>query len=359
MAETADEEFFVDLVFEGGGVKGIGLAGAFSVLEEQGYKPQNLAGTSAGAITAALIAAGYSSMELKEIVFGLDFRQFEDPDWQDRIPFVGKGLSVLMEQGVYKGDEFLAWIRELLAAKGVHTFADLKTEWTDPKYSSRLQVIASDTTARQLLILPRDAAHLGFVPDELEVAFAVRMSMSIPIFFKPVRVPNPQSNDEHVIVDGGMLSNFPVWLFDCEDEETPDWPTFGLLLVEPDPEVPISERIPRPEPAPRGVRGLVDLLSSMIHTLMEAHDRLYLEQAQYARTIPIPTLGIHTTEFDLRRERARALYDSGRQAAEAFLASWNFQAYIDAFRSGKSHPRRAAISDTFERAETGAAGAKQ
>ena len=50
-----------------------------------------------------------------------------------------------------------------------------------------------------------------------------------------------------MIVDGGMLSNFPVWVFDCDDEETPDWPTFGLLLVEPDPKVPISERIPAPE----------------------------------------------------------------------------------------------------------------
>ena len=50
-----------DLVFEGGGVKGIGLAGALATLEEREYGPQNIAGTSAGAITAALLAAGYSS----------------------------------------------------------------------------------------------------------------------------------------------------------------------------------------------------------------------------------------------------------------------------------------------------------
>jgi NTE family protein len=350
MAATNEYEYFVDLVCEGGGVKGIGLAGAFSLLEERGYKPQNLAGTSAGAITAALIAAGYSASELKDIIFGLDFRRFEDKSWEDRIPGVGKGLSVLVEEGVFTGDAFLNWMRELLADKGVHTFGDLKTEWTDAKYSSRLQVIASDTSARQLLVLPRDAQLLGYAPDELEVAYAVRMSMSIPIFFKPVRVENTQTNHEHVIVDGGMLSNFPVWVFDCEDQETPDWPTFGLLLVEPDPKVPIGERIPAPEHAPHGARGLVDLLSSMLHTMMEAHDRLYVEKAEYARTIPIPTLGVGTTEFDLSKDRAEALYESGRTAAEKFLQTWNFQAYIEEFRKGKTHSRRADIAAELEQA---------
>ncbi len=350
MAESADYEHYVDLVCEGGGVKGIGLAGAFSVLEERGYKPQNVAGTSAGAITAALIAAGYTSAELKDVIFNLDFRQFEDEDWEDRIPLVGKGLGVLIEEGIYKGDDFLHWIRGLLEEKGIRTFADLKTDWSDPKYSSRLQVIASDTSARQLLVLPRDAADLGYQPDELEVALAVRMSMSIPIFFKPVRMENKKTNHEHVIVDGGMLSNFPVWVFDCEDEEVPDWPTFGLLLVEPDPKVPIGERIPKPEHAPRGARGLVDLVSSMIHTMMEAHDRLYLEKAEYARTIPIPTLGVQTTEFDISRDRAQALYDSGRSAAETFLETWNFQAYIEEFRSGKTHSRRAEIGAELQKA---------
>jgi NTE family protein len=350
MTPSIEYQHYVDLVCEGGGVKGIGLAGAFSVLEERGYTPQNVAGTSAGAITAALIAAGYSSSELKEVIFGLDFRRFEDKDWEDRIPVVGRALSIMVEEGVYKGDDFLHWIRELLAAKDIHTFADLKTDWVDPKYSSRLQVIASDVTARKLLVLPRDAPELGYERDELEVALAVRMSMSIPIFFKPVKVRNRKTNHEHVIVDGGMLSNFPVWVFDCEDAETPDWPTFGLLLVEPDPRVPLSERIPKPEHAPRGVRGLVDLVSGMLHTMMEAHDRLYLEKAEYARTIPIPTLGVHTTEFDISRERAEELYESGRSAAEKFLETWNFEAYVAEFRSGKTHSRRAEIAEELEKA---------
>jgi NTE family protein len=344
----------VDLVCEGGGVKGIGLAGSYAILEERGYEPQNVAGTSAGAITAALIAAGYSSAELREIILGLDYRSFEDKSWLDRVPLVGVPLSILVDEGIYEGERFLSWMRDLLAAKGVHTFADLKTEWDDPKYSSRLQVVASDISARQLLVLPRDAHLLGIAPEKLEVALAVRMSMSIPIFFKAVRIQNPETNHEHLIVDGAMLSNFPVWLFDCPEGEVPEWPTFGLLLVEPDPKVPISERLPAPEHAPHGARGLVNLLSGLVHTMMEAHDRLYLEKAQYARTIPIPTLGVGTTEFGLSRERAVGLYDSGRKAADTFLETWDFDADLAAFRSGETRSRREDIATELRQASPSA-----
>ena len=79
-------------------------------------------------------------------------------------------------------------------------------------------------------------------------------------------------------------------------------------------------------------------------SLTEAHDRLYVEKAQFARTIGIPTLGVGTTEFDIARERALALYDSGRDAAATFLASWDFDAYVAEFRSGKEHSRRQEIA---------------
>ena len=85
---------YCDLVCEGGGVKGIGLAGAFSVLEEHDFRPQNVAGTSAGAITAALIAAGYTAAELKDVIFGMDFLKFRDTAWEDKLPPVGKGVSI-------------------------------------------------------------------------------------------------------------------------------------------------------------------------------------------------------------------------------------------------------------------------
>ena len=324
---------YCDLVCEGGGVKGIGLAGAFSVLEEHDFRPQNVAGTSAGAITAALIAAGYTATELKDVIFGMDFLKFRDTAWEDKFPLVGKGVSIFKDLGIYEGRYFESWIGELLEAKGAKTFAALATDefGDDPRYRYRLQVIASDTTSHRLLVLPRDADQLGIDPDELEIARAVRMSMSIPIFFEPVRFENPKTGAAHVIVDGGMLSNYPVWLFDCDTAEPPEWPTFGLLLVEPKPKVPIEQRLPKPEHIANGPRGLLAYVKSLAQTMMEAHDRLYVEAADYARTIPIPTLGVGTTEFEITPDRVQALYQSGYDAAKSFLAGFDFEKYIDAY----------------------------
>jgi NTE family protein len=339
----------VDLVFEGGGVKGIGLAGALSVLEEHDFVPENVAGTSAGAITAALLAAGYRGDDLREIVLELDFRQFEDRAWEDKVPRIERSLSLLLDLGIYEGDRFLEWIRERLAAKGVHTFGDLIRDGeTDPRWQHSLQVVASDVTKHELLVLPRDAGRLGIEPNDLDVGLAVRMSMSIPIFFEPVQFENPTTEETHLIVDGGMLANFPLWLYDSDG--VPDWPTFGLRLVEPQPKVSVGQRLPKPEPIAKGPRGVVSYVKALAQTMMEAHDRLYVESADYARTIPIPTLGVGTTAFDLSPERKLALYDSGRWAAQEFLKTWDFDAYIAAYRSGHEHTRRQSVVSTMTKA---------
>jgi len=333
-------EPFADLVFEGGGVKGIGLAGAYSALCERGVGPKRVAGTSAGAITAALVAAGYSAEELDEILLEVPFASFKDTAWEDRIPIVGHPLSVLLQRGIYEGGFFREWMRGLLAAKGVRTFGQLADpEATELKERYRLKVIVSDVTHRRLLVLPDDAASLGIEPDDLEVAYAVRMSMSIPIFFEPVMHRNPRTGVDHLIVDGGMLSNFPVWLFDADKGEPPRWPTFGMLLVEGDPKVPVAHRVEG-----RQSGSIIDYIKALASTMMEAHDRLYLEKATFVRTIPIPTLGVSTTEFDITPARVRAIYESGRRAAFDFLDRWDFEAYKAEYRAGKDHSRREELA---------------
>jgi NTE family protein len=332
---------YADLVFEGGGVKGIGLAGAFAAIEQHGFVPKSVAGTSAGAITAALVAAGYNSNELDKIVLNLPFASFKDESFLDKLPG-GKAASVLKDLGIYEGKVFEEWIAEKLAAKKKTKFGDIvNPDADDPDGRWCLRVIASDITHRRMLVLPNDAPHLGLDPDDMDIAYAVRMSMSIPIFFEPVQHKNPKTGDTHLIVDGGMLSNFPVWLFDCKDRD-PRWPTFGLMLVEPEPRKPIGHRI---EGDDHGIeRGsLLDFVKSLALTMMAAHDRMYLDQATYARTIAIPTLGVGTTEFEITPDRVKALYDSGHQAATDFIANWDFKAYIEEFRRGKEHHRSDAV----------------
>ena len=342
----ADEDRFVDLVCEGGGVKGIGLAGAFAAIEQRGFLPKSVAGTSAGAITAALIAAGYTSSELDDILLKVPFASFKDEDWRDRIPLVGRGVSVALELGIYEGTAFERWISELLERKGVTRFGQLADdEAEDPSNRYRLRVIASDVTHRRMLVLPDDAAHLGIEPDEMEIAYAVRMSMSIPVFFEPVIHENKATGAKHVIVDGGMLSNFPVWLFDCHGRD-PHWPTFGLMLVEPEPRQALGHRLSNEDDPEIEHGSLIDFAKSLALTMMAAHDRMYLDEATFARTIAIPTLGVGTTEFEITPERVQALYQSGYDAAEKFLDGFDFQKYIATYREAEPPGRQDQIQGT-------------
>ncbi len=306
----------IDAVFEGGGIKGIGLVGAVSVVEEAGYTFENVAGTSAGAIVASLIAAGYNASETKEILENLEYENFKDAGFPTNIPLIGPVLSLLTKKGIYDGDFFKHWLGDLLAEKGINKFGDLVMEdyVGDPKYRYKLQVIAADMTRGKMIVLPGDIKDYDFDPDRLDVASAVRMSMSIPFFFKPVILENSKGESFH-IVDGGVLSNFPVWLFD-DQTASPPWPTFGFKLVEPT------------EGQPKQIKGPISLLMALFSTMMEAHDARYIEDRQFARTIPIKTLGIGTTEFSISAERSQELYESGQKAADKFVSKWDFGHYL-------------------------------
>jgi NTE family protein len=252
---------------------------------------------------------------------------------------------VLKDLGIYEGKFFHEWISGLLEAKNVTTFGDLVNEdISDPKYTHKLRVIASDVTHKRMLILPDDAPHLGIEPDEMIVADAVRMSMSIPICFEPVEIRGGDEDEhEHTIVDGGMLSNFPVWLFDCPPGQKPRWPTFGLMLVEPQPRTAIGHRLAHEDDPEIEHGSLIDFAKGLALTMMAAHDRMYLDEATFARTVPIPTLGVGTTEFEITPARVEALYQSGYDAAVTFLDGFDFDKYIAAYREAEPPGRQEQI----------------
>jgi NTE family protein len=320
-----------DGVFEGGGVKGIAFVGALQAFEEAGLRWQNVAGTSAGAVASALIAAGYTAAELREIIeTRVEFRRMMDAGALGRVPLVGQWLNLVVHEGFYRGDYFLSLMRTLLAEKmGKErvTFADftLPKEPFDSeeaylsRFKYRLHVVASNITRNELMVLPQDVARLGLDPDDFEVALAVRMSISIPYFFMPVRIAeaaNPRS--KHWVVDGGLLSNFPIRYFDAPPGEPPPWPTFGLLLWEPTAGQPRHERI----------RNLVSMTQAMVRTMNTAHDRKTLEEADLRRIVKIPTGRYSATDFDLTPADREWLIDSGYGAAKEFLAGWSWEEYV-------------------------------
>ena len=106
-------------VFEGGGVRGIGHVGAACGMEAAGYRFVDLAGSSAGAIVAALLAAGYGCRELKQEMERLDYRNLKGKEFLDFFGPVGKALSVVFTLGIYNTDYLEKWLDELLERKNV------------------------------------------------------------------------------------------------------------------------------------------------------------------------------------------------------------------------------------------------
>jgi len=311
-----------DLVMEGGGVKGVGLLGAVVELAEQGWTFPRIAGTSAGAIVGSLVAAcvhtGRDVGALVEVMERLDYRQFRDPSFLGHFGPVGRGLDLLVHDGMYRGEYLLEWLEAELAKLGVRTFADLRID-DDPDTSLapheryRLVVMASDISRGQLVRLPWDYRHYGLAPDEQKVADAVRASMSVPFFFRPVTMPasGHPGGGKVTLVDGGMLSNFPIETFDRTDGRPPRWPTIGLKLSAR----PSARQISRP------VDGPFDLALACLRTLLDAHDAYHLDELRVAEhTVFIDTSTVSSLDFDIDTEQQQQLYQRGRAAAAAFLA---------------------------------------
>lgn len=323
-----------DLVLEGGGVKGIALLGAIALLEERGYTFPRVAGSSAGAIVGALVAAGVPTATRRDLLDELDPARFADGGVLSRLGLVGRTAAVLTCGGVHPGRELVRWLRELLADHGVRTFEDLRRDDPDadlaPDHVSRLVVLASDVSHGALRRLPWEYARYGIAPGSADVATAIRASAAIPFYFRPTRLPDELEGGTSWLVDGGLLSNFPVGVFDRRDRRPPRWPTFGIKL---------SSRADALQGRRREVRGPLSLTAAMLATMSSFHDRLHLEQADVqARTIFVDTSDVRATDFDIDAATRRSLYERGRRAAARFLdgtdthPGWDHADYLRRFR---------------------------
>ncbi|MBZ9687281.1 patatin-like phospholipase family protein [Clostridium estertheticum] len=312
---------FADAVFEGGGVKGIGLVGALKIFEENGYEWKNISGTSAGSIVAALLAVGYSSEEIKKLMIQLDYKKITDKN-HFNIPILSNTCNLLFKKGIFKGDYLKNWLDEIFSIKINHTdgkkvtFGDLIIPEekgiliNNDKYKRKykLHIIATDISNGKMIILPEDIADYGINPDELQVSLAVRMSISIPYFFQPVNLNDVNSNKKSLIVDGGVLSNYPVWIFDVNG--IPRWPTIGFKLGG------------NKEIREHKITNIFNFTSSIIETMLEAQDDIHIREMDYLRTVKINTLDIKTTDFNISNKKIMDLYNSGVVCAKEFLESW-------------------------------------
>ncbi|MBU9766605.1 patatin-like phospholipase family protein [Mycobacterium sp. TNTM28] len=326
-----------DLVLSGGGVKGIGLVGAVVALKDAGYDLERISGTSAGSLVGAVVAAAtqqgeLSSDELRELALSVPYRKFRDSGPIQSIPVLGTAWGLLRETGIYRGDFAYDWIRSELKNLGVKTFGDLAIDDKNllPERRYRLVVTVADLTTGQLVRLPWDYRRVyGLDPDEQLVADAVRASMAIPFLFQPVTLETV-AGQPCTLVDGGVLSNFPIDSFDRPDGAEPRWPTFGVAVVPYLPAPSAQQLIPG-----LGLLGCATptFLESLITTMLVGHDQAHLSQPWVkVRAIQVDSTDVGVLDFDISRNEAEALYAKGYAATTEFLGSWDWFGYLDRFR---------------------------
>ncbi|WP_118914183.1 patatin-like phospholipase family protein [Mycobacterium shigaense] len=324
----------VDLVLSGGGVKFIGLVGAVVALMDAGYVIRRVSGVSAGSIVAAVLAAGATDGQLtgaqvKELAFSVPLQKWRDAG---PVPLLGAAWGLVRDTSMFRGDVAYDWIRGELANLGVNTFGDLilDEDHLVEGRRSKLVVTVADLTAAQLVRLPWDYRRLyGLDPDEQPVADAVRASMAIPFFYPPVRLKS-RLGATATLVDGGVLSNFPIDTFDRPDAKPPRWPTFGVTVLPR-----LTEGFSAVMPALKPLRFFEQtaLLESLLTTMLTGHDQTHLNQPWVAaRAIAVESTNVGVLDFDVSRDRLEELFDKGYEAAQEFLTTWDWAAYLERFR---------------------------
>lgn len=293
----------IDGVFSGGGIKGFALIGAYEAIEKNGFHFKRLAGTSAGSIISAFVMAGYKSEEILQMMDEVDLKMFLD----ERktllpLPFT-KWISLYWNLGLYRGVKLEEWIFQKLKDKGISTFADL------PKGSLRL--VASDLTNGRLIVLPDDLQSYGMNPMSFSVARAVRMSCSLPYFFEPVKLTT--SKGVSIFVDGGVLSNFPIWLFQPKNNPSKKRPVLGIKLSSRDQDRPIKK-----------IDNAIDMFSALFETMKDAHDERHISTRHEKDIVFIPVENIVSTEFELNEQKKLALIELGRSRTNDFLKRWSY-----------------------------------
>jgi NTE family protein len=295
-----------DAVFSGGGVKGIALAGAVAAAEEAGYSEWvRLAGTSAGAIAAMALAVGYDAAGMRKALEETDYNRIGESSNPIR-----RAFNLVRHHGLTRGTGLTDWIEGLLkdAPTPVRTFGEL---------DGRLQVVGCDLAHSRLVVFPEDLSLYEdekgnpIRPDEFPVAEAVRVSSGYPYFFPPLALRDRVTKKDAVLVDGGVASAFPVFLF---DRPAPRQPTWGFRL---------HAGMGLEKPSHREIGGIdwpIEMARAILDTAMNAFDtRDVLGFGD--RVVSIPTGDVETLDFNLSASDREFLFRSGHEAGAAFFAT--------------------------------------
>lgn len=325
---------FRNLVFEGGGVKGIAYVGAMQVLSQRGHldRISRVGGTSAGAINALLFALGLSLQRQREILHSTNFKKFMD----DSFGVITDIVRLTKEFGWHKGDYFDDWIGKRVKeglGKADATFQDLKDAGRPDLY-----VVGTNLSTGFAEVFSHER-HPA-----MRLTEAVRISMSIPLFFAAMR-HGPRKD---VYVDGGVMLNYPIKVFDrlryIDTSNEPGAARYveyynrenaRFLLERPDrsPYVynrqTLGLRLDTAEeiaiyrygepPVGKKIDNFSRYARALISAVMQVQENMHVHSDDWQRTLYINTLDVKTTDFDLSKEKKESLIEEGIKGAETYF----------------------------------------
>lgn len=319
---------YKNLVFEGGGVRGLAYAGAVGVLEEKNIikNIEKVAGTSAGSIMALMISLGYNAGEIDSMMRSLKIQQFND----GRGGLIGKYTRVKKFYGIHKGNVFENWLELLIKRKTgnrLFNFYQLDSLQRENKLFKNLYCVGSNLTMQRAEIF-----CVATTP-QMPLKTAVRISCSIPLFYEPVILDSTgrektgvvKGENYQVYADGGIMANYPINIFDsCINGGNPlfcdsiiyNYQTLGVKLdrTEQIDQLPGMTNIP-----PYNINNLTDYMGAFMNLVMETLNRKPNLANEKDRTIYIGYGNIFSKPRKMRTAEKHALFESGRQAANKFL----------------------------------------
>ncbi len=370
LIQTSNREKITNLVFQGGSIKGIAYVGAIKTLEESGFidftQLERIAGTSAGSITAMLRCIGYDGKKMQKIMSKMDFTKFLDEmhgnvrdsllkgkkkkkSFQLGVFFASKvsdstashiSSRLSKHNGLFMGEYFRAWAEKYMrkATNIPHlTFAELHNlKLQNPEKYKDLYVVGTNITTGFAETFSHETT-----PDVI-ISDAVRISMSIPIIFEPHqvyikdasgdRIPDP-TKKEFLYVDGGLIENYPLSIFDDKRYFSPDIQstfsveeiarganpaTLGFRLVDKTKKAFLEGKTTQASTTTE-ITGFISYTWSILNAIYHKQESDHIRNAESSRTIYIDTCGVNMLDFDLDIEKQDLLLNSGRSAVEEFL----------------------------------------
>lgn len=315
-----------NLVFEGGGVRGLAYAGALMELNERKMLDSvtRVAGTSAGAIAATLYSVGYNPIEIYDLISELKIKSFADGKWI----FIGGTRRMIKNFGWYRGERFYRWISELIkkkTGKASLTFRELAELSKSRAGYKELYLTGTNLTLQKTSILCAETFP------EMEVRTAVRISISIPFFFQAIVIDkngkmcsNRSYKKGFVMVDGGIIANFPIHIFDYQkylnnsNDSTAivNFETLGIRLDEED-QIEFDKQ--NLGLCPFEIKTVKDFTAAFYNIVHESLNRQTLSKDDWERTISISTGGIGPKIRRMSEKEKTLLVENGRKGVQHYL----------------------------------------